>query len=302
MKDPKTLVQDPPRGPVEPVQLGLDDRIQFRCHKDIDCFNQCCMDIDITLTPLDILRLARRLDIPTSECLALHAAAFEMDQHGMPGYKLRTREDSPACMFVTDEGCGVYEDRPAACRYYALGSMGLHREGSAGVDDIYFLVKEPHCHGHQEPRTLTVREYRREQGVEIYDDLNREWRDIILKKRSGGPAVGSPTERSFQLFHLASYDLDGFRRFVLSTNFRETFDLEAETYTQLEKDDEALLRFSARFLKQVLFGEQTIPLRDGVRERRMGQRLEKRRRRLEAGGEETGQAFDPRYDAPQEED
>ncbi|HEB81177.1 MAG TPA: YkgJ family cysteine cluster protein [Chromatiales bacterium] len=298
MKDLKTLVQDPPRGPVEPVQLGLDDRIQFRCHKGIDCFNQCCMDIDITLTPYDILRLSRRLDIPTSEFLALHAVAFEMDQHGMPGYKLRTREDSPACQFVTEEGCGVYEDRPAACRYYALGSMGLRRKDSAVVDDLYFLVKESHCHGHQEPRTLTVREYRREQGVEVYDDLNREWRDIILKKRSSGLAVGSPTERSFQLFHMASYDLDGFRRFVLSTGFRETFGLEVATYAQLEEDDEALLRFSARFLKQVLFGEQTIPLQDGVRERRM----ERRRRRPEADKEETGPPFDPRYDAPQDED
>lgn len=299
MKDIKTLVQNPPRGPVEPVQLGLEDTIRFRCHKDIDCFNQCCMDIDITLTPYDILRLSRRLGIGTAEFLALHAVPFEMDQHGMPGYKLRTREDAPACQFVTAEGCGVYEDRPAACRYYALGSMGLRRKDSPVVDDIYFLVKEPHCHGHLEDRTLTVGEYRREQGVEIYDEINRAWRDIVLKKRSSGPTVGRPSERSLQLFHLASYDLDGFRRFVLGSGFRETFDLDAATYEELGRDDEALLRFAARFLKQVLFGERSIPLREGVRD----QRIERRRRRLaERAGDGGAPPHDPRYDDAEETD
>lgn len=299
MKDLKTLVQNPPRGPVEPVQLGLDDEIQFQCHKGIDCFNQCCMDIDITLTPYDILRLSRRLNLPTGEFLALHAVAFEMDQHGLPGYKLRTRDDGPACQFVSEEGCGVYEDRPTACRYYALGSMGLRRKDSAQVDDIYFLVKEPHCHGHQEPHRLTVREYRHEQGVEHYDELNREWRDIILKKRSSGPTVGKPSERSLHLFHMVSYDLDAFRRFVLSASFRDTFDLDAATYGELETDDEALLRFAARFLKQVLFGEQSIPLQSGAREKRLAERSQRRQERTDTGAD---QPFDPRYDTPQDGD
>ena len=57
------------------------------------------------------------------------------------------------------------------------------------------MVKEEHCLGHFEPRTLTVREYRQEQGVEQYDELAKEWRDIILKKRSSGPTVGAPSSK-----------------------------------------------------------------------------------------------------------
>ncbi|HQU17080.1 MAG: hypothetical protein B7Z66_13075 [Chromatiales bacterium 21-64-14] len=298
MKDVKTLVQNPPRGPVEPIQLGLNDTIQFQCHKGIDCFNQCCMDIDITLTPYDILRLSRRLEITTSQFLILHTVSFEMDQHGMPGYKLRTRDDSPACQFVTEEGCGVYEDRPAACRYYALGSMGLRRKDSPTVDDLYFLVKEAHCHGHREPRTVTVQEYRHEQGVEIYDEMNRDWRDIILKKRSSGPTVGKPSERSIQLFHLASYDLDGFREFVFNAGFQEVFDLDSATQNSLRSDDESLLRFALRFLKQVLFGEQQIPLRQGARERRLEQRREQIQQHRQGEVARQGE-YDPRYDGPQ---
>ena len=47
--------------PVIPEQFDEDHVIKFRCYKGIECFNACCRDIDITLTPYDILRLKQRL-------------------------------------------------------------------------------------------------------------------------------------------------------------------------------------------------------------------------------------------------
>jgi uncharacterized protein len=91
---------------------------------------------------------------------------FQIDGQYMPGLKLITKPGATACRFLTPEGCGVYEDRPTACRYSALGSMGLHKKDSATVEDIYFLVKEEHCLGYNEPRTITIRDYRKEQGVD----------------------------------------------------------------------------------------------------------------------------------------
>ena len=273
------LIQDSPfRSPVAPIKLGLDDTIQFQCRKGIACFNKCCQNIDIQLTPYDILRLKRHLGITARAFIQQFTVPFEMDAHGMPGLKLRPREDSPACQFVTEEGCSVYEHRPAACRYYALGSMGLRKKDVPTVEDIYFLVKEEHCLGHFEPRTLTVQQYRDEQGVSKYDEMNRAWREVLLKKRSSGPTIGRPSQRSFQLFFMVSYDLEAFRDFVMSEGFHDVFDLDAETAAQLQADDEALLLFGFRFLKQVLFGEMTIPRKpEGLARRR-----EQRRARLQA--------------------
>jgi len=301
MSDPTKLVQNPPRGPIEPVRLGLDDVIQFHCRPGIACWNECCRSIDIQLTPYDVLRLSRRLGVPTWQFLAEYAVQFDLDPHGMPGVKLKPVEGGTACRFLREEGCGVYEDRPAACRYYALGAMGLRKMGTSEVEDIYFLVKEPHCLGHREPRRITIREYRREQGVEKYDEMNREWRDIVLKKRSSGPTVGAPSERSFDLFFMASYDLDSFRLFTQSEGFRDMFDLPGAELKRLEEDDEALLAFAMRFLKQVLFGERTIPLRPGARERRLAQRKAQIEARLKAEAERR-QAHDPRYDEPDEDE
>lgn len=279
----KEFNQEMPHSPVQPIELGLDDSIQFQCRKGIACFNRCCESIEITLTPYDIIRLKTRLKLMSKEFVSIYTVPFQMDGQGMPGLKLITKPGTTACTFLTPEGCGVYEDRPTACRYYALGNMGLHKKDSTTVEDIYFLVKEDHCLGHNEPCTITIRDYRKEQGVEKYDEMNREWRELVLKKRSAGPTVGAPSPRSMQLFDMCSYDLDSFRDFIQAEGFRSMFDIEDTALAQLVKDDDALFAFAIRFLRQVLFGEHSIPFKQGARERRIAERKEdwEKRRKLE---------------------
>ena len=81
----------------------------------------------------------------------------------------------------------------------------------------------------------------------------------MLKKKSLGPTIGAPSKRSLQLFFLASYNVDGFRRFVLSEGFQNAYDLDAETLEAVRADDVAAMQFGFRFLKQILFGEDSIP-------------------------------------------
>lgn len=276
-----------PSSPIQPVTLNLDDSFQFSCHRGIACFNKCCQNIDIQLTPYDILRLKTRLGLNSREFLFRYTVPFEMDGHGVPGLKLRTKDDSMQCEFLTPDGCGVYEDRPTACRYYALGLMSMRKKDSATDEDSYFLVKEDHCLGHKEPQTQTIRDYRKGQGVDVYDDLNREWRQIVLKKRSCGPTIGKPSDRSLQLFFLASYDLDGFRDFISTPSFNEVYELPDEQRETLLRDDIALMRFGFRFLKQSLFGEKTIPERSDAFEKRQARRQERQRQR-EANAKSEG--------------
>ncbi|MDP1717398.1 MAG: YkgJ family cysteine cluster protein, partial [Burkholderiales bacterium] len=255
--------------PIIPVQLALGDTFQFRCRKGIACFNKCCENIDILLTPYDVLRLKKNFGITAREFIDEYTGDFAMDGHDMPGLKLRTKEASNACINLTPEGCGVYADRPAACRYYALGLVSMRKKDASTEEDGYFVVKENHCLGHQEPVVQTVAEYRRDQGVDEYDEINREWRQIILKKRSSGPTVGKPSQRSLELFYLASYDIDGFRDFVASAGFNEVFDLDPAFMQELLQDDLKLLQFGFHLLKQVLFGERTIALKADAAEKRI---------------------------------
>jgi Fe-S-cluster containining protein len=291
------LADDLPKSPILPVQLGLGDKFQFHCHKGIACFNKCCENIDILLTPYDIIRLKNHFGITSREFIDLYTTDFALDAHGMPGLKLRTRQNSTACVNLTPAGCSVYEDRPAACRYYALGLVSMRKKDAPRDEDSYFVVKEDHCLGHHEPVTQTVREYRREQGVDVYDEINQEWRQIILKKRSSGPTVGRPSERSFELFFLVSYDIDGFRAFAASAGFDAVFDLDPAFKLELMTDDEKLLKFGFRLLKQVLFGEKTLALRPGAELQRIA-RYQKRKALSSAGrAEELANAQDRTYES-----
>lgn len=252
----------PFKPPIKPVQLSLDDKFQFNCHKGISCFNQCCKSIEIQLTPYDILRLKKRLELSSWEFVGRYTFPFEMDAHGMPGLKLTHKPGTSECIFLNAEGCSVYEDRPTACRYYPLGNMGVRKKDSRNVEDIFFVVKEDRCMGHNEPKTQTVREYLHEQGTHQHDEFNKGWRDLVIKKRSIGPTVGKPSERSTQLFDMCSYDLDSFRDFIQGSGFLKIFEINDETLSQLINNEKELLKFATRFLKQVLYGEKTIPIKE----------------------------------------
>ena len=149
-----------------------------------------------------------------------------------------------------------------------MALLNLREKDSYEAKQQYSLVREEHCKGHEESREITLRDYRKEQGVEEYDEYNKAWYELILKKKSGGPAVGKPNEMSLQLFFMASFNFDMLRRFVLSDNFKASYDLPEETFAEVAEDDIALMELGNRLMRQALFGEKTIPEKSGAWEKR----------------------------------
>jgi len=296
------LINDSPfmSSPVLPQTIDGNAQIQFRCHKDIDCFNACCKNIDISLTPYDVVRLKKRLGMTSTDFLVKYTFPYEMERDGIAGIKLKPVEDGSACQFMTEAGCSVYEDRPTACRYYPVALLSLRRQDEFTDRTAYALVQESHCHGHLEDRKLTVDEYRKEQGIEEYDELGRGWRQLILKKQSSGPAVGRPSKRSLQLFFMACYDVDQFREFIQTPSFEDVYELDQATKDKLYSDDVELMLFGQRFLSQVMFGDQFIKVREDAYERRAAKKTE-REARLDEIAEKVGpiegttQAEDDKY-------
>ncbi|MDH5767009.1 MAG: YkgJ family cysteine cluster protein [Gammaproteobacteria bacterium] len=277
-------IEDIPfKSEVMPAVLDPNAEIKFKCHKGISCWNACCKQADITLTPYDILRLKQATGKDSSGVLKDHTVPFTMDADGVPGIKLRTTDEG-TCLFMDEEtGCTIYENRPTACRYYPLGNLSLKKADQAHENQHFVLVKEDHCKGHEEDRGINIQDYRAEQKVEDYDQHNIEYFQLILKKKSMGPGVGKPPEMSLQLFFMAAYDQDRFRRFVLSDAFKNNYTLDDKTYDDIANDDVACLYFGYRLLRQVLFNEKTIAEVDGALEKRAEERKEviEMRRKLE---------------------
>ncbi len=267
-----TALRDGAEGPVVPVRLTASHSFCFDCHKGVSCWNECCHDTDITLTPYDLIRIGRALSMTSGEAARMFGTEAVHEASGMPVLKLKrvdNGEPKRPCVFLDPvEGCTIYADRPAACRYYPLGLASVKMKGHDAPEDFYFLVKEPHCKGHEEPREQTVAEFRAGQSVEPYDERNRGWIHILMKlaswKALGGPWGKEPDERTKTMFLMATTDLDAFRKFVFDTSFLQRYAIDPETHPQLATDDETLLQLALDWLRAILFNEPTLPLRENV--------------------------------------
>jgi Fe-S-cluster containining protein len=257
---------------IEPVRLGPKSRFRFRCHKDVSCFTRCCRGINIALTPYDIIRMKNRLGLSSTEFLAMYTTPQLLEKTGLPVVTLKLLEDDPekSCPFVRDEGCLIYEDRPTSCRYYPLGVAALSHKEGADDKDFFFFVHEEHCKGFDEDAEWTVSDWRADQGVDAYDDVNAGWTDLMVRKRSFPNSI-QLTEKSKQLFFMASYDIDAFRRFVFESDFLNRVDVPEETVAKMREDEVALLEFGMGWLKDLFFDYrrfdpdfegQTVKLKD----------------------------------------
>jgi uncharacterized protein len=246
---------------VQPVQLTLNSRFKFKCHPGVSCFTECCGRIDIPLTPYDIVRIKKRLGVSSAEFLQIYTRSELDEKSRLPLVFLRMPpETNNLCPFVTPKGCTIYTDRPCACRYYPIGQATLQRqEGLAGIEEFYFLVKESYCKGHEEDTEWTVASWRMDQEPDLYDEMNREWKAMMLGRDAD--ARQPIDEKKQKMFYVASYDLDNFRRFVLESRFLEFFDIDPQTIQAIKEDDIALMKFAFQYLKYLLVIEQSLKVR-----------------------------------------
>ncbi|MCI5131739.1 MAG: YkgJ family cysteine cluster protein [Candidatus Electrothrix sp. EH2] len=241
---------------IMPEKLTLDSALQFACHPGVSCFTACCHNIQIVLTPYDIMILRKRLNMTAHDFIVQYTEPTYLEKTDMPGVRIKLTEEKNACPFVTPEGCTVYEDRPTTCRYYPVGMADFH-EGGENIKEekFFFLVKEPHCKGFEEDKHWTVGEWRADQGVDVRDEMNKEWLRLIMRRKSFGHQANL-SEAAQRMFFMASTDLDHFRRFVLESSFLETYEVDKETVEKIKEDDVALMLFSFRYLANTLFGAE----------------------------------------------
>lgn len=258
------------QSPVEPVKLAANDSFRFRCHRGVSCWNKCCHGADLTLPPYDILRLTRRFGMRPAEFLERYTVPAEHDGAAMPIVKLKMAggDGKGACPFLAEEGCTVYSDRPSACRYYPLGLISVKLKDSEVKEDFHFLVREDHCRGHDEEQTQTVAGFCEDQGLEPYEKINRGWIDILMKLASwrpmGGPMGKTPSPQARQMFFMVSSDVDRLRKFIFESSFLKRYDIPEAAIELVRTSDEALIRLGLDWLKNVLFNEPTIEIRQEV--------------------------------------
>lgn len=244
------IVENSPR-------LGLDDQITFRCDPSRPCFNSCCRDVSILLTPYDVLRMKRALKLDSSEFLERYALVMQSEEKEIPVVFLKMSEEDNRCPFVGDAGCKVYAHRPWACRMYPLG-MAEPQMADAAARRFYFVVREELCQGH-DGEARRVRDWIAQQGVEAYEAIQGAFQQLMY--HPGWNKAETLTPSKLAMYFMACYDLDRFRRFVFETRFLEMFDVDEMRVEALRTEDEALLEFAFEWLAFTLLHEKTMRLK-----------------------------------------
>lgn len=266
---------------IVPEYLTGQSKMHFRCYPGIGCFTKCCSGIKIQLSPYDIYALKKRLGITCNEFLATYTTQSFIDRTQLPITVLKMKNDETrSCPFVTPEGCSVYLDRPLTCRYYPIG-MGIMKHFDKGTGTNFFIkIKEDHCLGHDEEKVWTIDEWRADQGSTVYDDINNDWMEVVLKAKTLGMVEFS--QKSLDLFFMVSSNLDSFRKFVFESKFLEAYEIEPEVVNRLKEDDLELLKFSLSWLRFTMFGEGDFKVREDARKQAQERvRAEKEKQKME---------------------
>ncbi|MBW2645538.1 MAG: YkgJ family cysteine cluster protein [Deltaproteobacteria bacterium] len=235
-------------------RLTADDTFTFLCHKGVKCFTHCCRDLDIVLTPYDIIRLKLRLGISSGEFLTKYTTSHIGPQSGLPIVNLKMENNAKRnCSFVTAEGCAVYSDRPGACRSYPLGRVAVRRGETQEQEEFFVLVREPHCLGFNEGREWKAKDWVKDQEIDTYNKMNDLLMEVISTKNRSG---NQPLSKSHQeIFYTACYDIDKFRKVVSEESFAGTYCIEPAVIEKVKADEIALMQFSLRWLAKRLMIE-----------------------------------------------
>jgi len=265
---------------IVPEYLTGQSRMHFRCYPGIGCYTRCCSGIKILLSPYDIYVLKKRLGLTSAEFLSTYTYQSFIEKSMLPIHVLKMKDDeNRSCPFVTPEGCMVYADRPLTCRYYPIG-MGIMKQYDKKTGTNFFIkVKEDHCLGHNEDKEWTIDEWRADQGTDVYDEVNNDWLEVVLKAKTLGNVEFSP--KSLELFYMVSSNLDDFRRFVFESNFLKAYKIEPGVVQKMQEDEIELLKFSLSWLRFTMFGEGDFTVNEDARMQALEKRAAESRKRQE---------------------
>ena len=234
--------------------LANKEKFSFDCHSGVDCYMSCCRNVEMFLYPYDVLRLKEYLKIPSQEFMENYTTVVKGVSHPyFPAVMLRLVDDeNKSCPFLTEDGCGVYMDRPSACRTYPL-ERGVDRSPEKWMSgEFYLMTNHDYCHGHSEEKQFTVKKWVRDQRLDDYNMMNDMWAEVDTVFSSNpwaGEGSGGPKQ---QVAFTVCYDIDNFRLMLAKHSLLDRFTIPKNQKRRIMESDTELLKFGFEWLKNFL--------------------------------------------------
>jgi len=244
-----------------PTVLAPADYFRFSCHAKVTCFTQCCRNITIFLSPYDIIQMKNALKIPSEQFLNDYTLTVLGDL-GLPVVMLKMGDNQEkSCPFVTARGCNIYPNRPWSCRIYPL-----QPESTAITEKIkkefYSIMDVPFCFGLLEDKTSKIADWKKSQGIPIYQEMEKDFKKIMTNSQLVGQKITNKKIR--EMFYMACYDIDRFRRFVFESKFLKIYEIDPAIVKKIKADDVELFKLAMRWLEHGMIGQNVLKIKPQV--------------------------------------
>ena len=219
-------------------QLAEGESFCFSCHPEVHCFCDCCQQLELALTPYDVVRLKDVLGLTGKEFLDQYAVIEYEEGDIFPRVYLAMQNDGrESCPFVSVDGCTVYGGRPSACRTYPLGRAAwLDQKGESHSSHV--VIYENHCLGFADTSRQNVVNWEKSQGLAPYNEANDQLMALLQHKNIR--AGFKPSSEQRKLFIQTLYHLEPFKKTTAEN-------------IGLVMSDTALLRYAIHWLTNELF-------------------------------------------------
>ncbi len=232
-------------------RIDQGETFSFGCHPAVACFTDCCRQLELALTPYDVLRLKKACNLDSEEFLDRYVIMEQEQEEDLPRLYLTMVDDGRAsCVFIGSSGCTLYKDRPGACRAYPLGRAAICQTDNS-MDEFHILLQEKHCLGFQEKQEQDIALYSSAQGLIRYNRFNDAVAPLLQHEQIRQGKRFSAQQQEY--FILALYNLDQFRRLLMTGQLPGAPALEDDTSKVELADDEALLLYGISWLTKMLF-------------------------------------------------
>lgn len=166
---------------IEKMTVGLDDTFKFHCTQ---CGKCCIYREDIILSPRDIFRMSKELNLSPPEFFYKYCRSHIGDTSRIPIVRLISVGEDARCPLLKNNKCSVHNVKPAVCALYPLGryiAMDAKKDIEAQMEEakVKYLLQPLDCGDDSE--THTVRQWLSGFNIALEDEFFIKWNAAISK-------------------------------------------------------------------------------------------------------------------------
>lgn len=223
---------------LDKMKIGFDDTFKFNC----TMCGKCCKNReDILLTPRDLFKLAKHLDIFIGDFVQKYCETYVGGSSRIPIVRLLPTGIDKRCPFLRGTRCSVNSVKPVVCALFPLGrclTMDATKSTEFKTDDVVYINQNPGCGDNR--KTHSVREWLETSNVPVKDEFFVKWHGAIAKVGT----IVHEVEKKTDAERMNNFFNTFFMLMYLAYDFKEDF------LTQFDRNLEFALELTRRLKEE----------------------------------------------------